>query len=71
MLLSFTQDFQITWIYDEVPYRASDKGQRAVKPLRRGTRYFFFFYAVLATGGWVEKSRVILYPIWSYKEPIL
>jgi len=71
MLLSFTQDFQITWIYAEVKYVASDQRERAGKTLRRGTRYFFFFYAVCATGGWVEKSRVILYPIWSYKEPIL
>ena len=53
MLLSFTQKFQITWIYDEVQYVASDQRERAVKPLRKGTRYFFFFYAVCATGGWV------------------
>ena len=71
MLLSFTQDFYSRKDYSEVKYRASDQRERAVKPLRKGTRYFFFFYAVLATGGWVEKSRVILYPIWSYKEPIL
>lgn len=63
MLLSFTQDFYSRKDPNEVKYRASEQRERAVKPLRKGTPYFFFFYTVSATGGWVEKRQVILYPI--------
>ena len=63
MLLSFTQDFYSRKDNNEVKYRASEQRERAVKPLRRGTRYFFFFLYGIGNGrvGGEESGNFVPY----------